>query len=194
MPNWCLTTYKCVGDLKEVRSLYNVLKYIDKRKTTILKNGFGKWWLGNLVHKLGGDWEKYRCRGEITDYSLDGNVLTINQATAWCEQEGVRQIIEDKFSSIKVYFMEEEPGCGVFDTNDSSGEYFPERFCLDSYEGREYFETIEEAAKYVSEIVGHKVESGFNAVIQALDDFVEEHEKEDSDLFYSFDEFVVIDA
>ena len=88
MPNWCSTSYKCVGDLKEVKSLHKILKYIDKRKTTILKNGFGKWWLGNLVHKLGGDWEKYRCRGEITDYFLDGNVLTINQETAWCEQEG----------------------------------------------------------------------------------------------------------
>ena len=63
----------------------------------------------------------------ITDYSLDGNVLTINQETAWCEQEGVRRIIEEKFPSIKVYFMEEESGCGVFYTNDSSGDYFPER-------------------------------------------------------------------
>lgn len=179
--------------LEEVKSLYNVLNYIDKRKTTILKNGFGKWWLGNLVHKLGGDWEKYRCRCEITDYSLDGNVLTINQETACCEQEGVRQIIEEKFPSIKVYFMEEEPGCGVFYTNDASGSYFPERFFLDSYEDCEYFETIEDAAKYVSEIVGHKVEAGVNAVSQALDDYIEEHEEDNPDLFYSFHEFAVID-
>lgn len=194
MPNWCDTTYKCVGDLKEVRSLHKILKYIDKRKTTILKNGFGKWWLGNLVHKLGGDWEKYRCRGEITDYSLDGNVLTINQETAWCEQEGVRRIIEEKFPSIKVYFMEEEPGCGVFYTNDSSGDYFPERYFLDSYEDSEYFETIEEAAKYVSEMVGHEVEASVNGVSQALDDYVEKHEEDNPDLFYSFHEFTVLES
>ena len=193
MPNWCSTTYKCVGDLKDVKTLHKILKYIDKRKTTILKNGFGKWWLGNLVYKLGGDWEKCSCRGEITDYSLDGNVLIINQETAWCEQEGVRQIIEEKFPSIKVYFMEEEPGCGVFDTNDASGDYFPERFYLDGYDDSAYFETIEEAAKYVSEIVGHKVEASVNAVSQALDDYIEEHEEENPDLFYSFHEFTVID-
>mgnify|MGYP000420739972 CR=1 FL=1 len=58
MPNWCDCTYKCVGDLKEVRSLYKALKYIDKRKTSIIKNGFGKWWLGNLVVKLGGNFGK----------------------------------------------------------------------------------------------------------------------------------------
>lgn len=106
MPNWCDCTYKCVGDLKEVKSLYKILKYIDRRKTSIEKNGFGKWWLGNLVTKLGGNWEKYRCRGEITYYELNNNILTICQSTAWCEQEGVRNIIEEKFPSIKVYFQD----------------------------------------------------------------------------------------
>lgn len=109
------------------------------------------------------------------------------------EREGVRQVIEEKFPSIKVYWREEKPGCGVFYTNDASGSYFPERFFLDSYEDCEYFETIEEAAKYVSEIVGHKVEAGVNAVSQALDDYIEEHEEDNLDLFYSFHEFAVID-
>ena len=111
MPNWCDCTYKCVGDLKEVKSLYKILKYIDRRKTSIEKNGFGKWWLGNLVTKLGGNWEKYRCRGEITYYELNNNILTICQSTAWYEQEGVRNIIEEKFPSIeelKAYFDKEE--------------------------------------------------------------------------------------
>ena len=50
MPNWCDTSYKCVGDLKEVKSLHKVLKYMEKRKTSLLSNGFGKMWLGNLVY------------------------------------------------------------------------------------------------------------------------------------------------
>ena len=36
----------------------------------------------------------------------------------------------------------------------------------------QYFKTIDKAAKYVSEIVGHKVEGGVNAVSQALDDYI----------------------
>lgn len=190
MPNWCDTSYKCVGEPKEVKSLHKVLKYIDKRKTSIIENGFGKWWLGNLVTKLGGDWEKYRCRGEITDYSLDGNVLTINQSTAWCEQEGVRQIIEKKFPSIKVYYQEQETGCGVFYTNDASGEYFPERFFLDTGEDWEYFETIEEAARYVSGIIGREVRPEKNAIEEALGEYMEE--QEDEDIWYSFHEFEVV--
>lgn len=193
MPNWCDTSYKCVGDPKEVRKLNSVLKYMEKRKTSILSNGFGKMWLGNLVYKLGGNWEELRCRGEITDFSLDSNVLTINQQTAWCEQEGVREIIEKSFPSIKVYYMEQESGCEVFCTNDASGEYFPERYFLDSFEDWEYFETIDDAAKFVSRIVGFEVEPSVDEIDKALDKYVEEHEEENEDIFYSFHEFKVVE-
>ena len=192
MPNWCITDYKCVGDPKEVRALHKVLKYIDRRKTTIVRNGFGKWWLGNLVTKLGGKWEDYRCRGEIIDYSLDGEILVITQWTAWCEQEGVRKIIEEKFPSIKVYYREEEPGCGVYDTNDTTGCYFPERFFLDNTNEPLYFETIEEAADCVSEIVGYKVAATVDDIQEALDKYIELQENP-NDVFYSLHEFEVID-
>ena len=173
MPNWCDTCYKCVGDLKEVRSLHKVLKYMNKRKTSILKNGFGKMWLGNLVHKLGGNWEELRCRGEIIDYYLDGNA----------------------YPSIKVYYMEQESGCGVFTTNDTSGAYFPERYFLETNEDWEYFETIEQVAEYIStKILNCKVEADVNAICQALDDYVEEHENENPDIFYSFHEFTIYEG
>jgi predicted RNase H-like HicB family nuclease len=193
MPNWCDTTYKCVGDPKEVRALHKVLKYIDRRKTTIVRNGFGKWWLGNLVTKLGGKWEDYRCRGEIIDYSLDGDILIISQSTAWSEQEGVRRIIQEKFPSIKVYYREEEPGCGVYYTNDTTGDYFPETYFLDSYNEQLYFETIEEAAECVSGIVGCTVEATIDAIQEALEKYVEQKESSGEEVFYSFHEFKVID-
>ncbi len=187
MPNWASVTYECVGDPKDIRLLHDALKYIDKRKTTIVPNGFGKWWLGNLVTKLGGNWEDYPCRGDITSYSLENETtLMIWQNTAWGEQEGVRRIIEEKLPSIKVYFQEEEPGCGLFTTN--SFEHFPEQYLLDSYDEPLYFETIDEAAKCVSDIVGHPVEPNVEAIDQALDDYLAEHE--DNDTWYSFHEFI----
>lgn len=193
MPNWCDTTYKCVGDPKEVRALHKILKYIDRRKTTIVRNGFGKWWLGNLVTKLGGKWEDYCCRGEITGYSFDGDVLEITQYTAWCEQEGVRRIIQEKFPSIKVYYREEEPGCEVYYTNDTTGSYFPEAYFLDSYDEQRYFETIEETAESVSEIVGCTVEATIDAIQEALEKYVEQKERSGEEVFYSLHEFKVID-
>lgn len=65
MPNWASVTYECVGDPKDIRLLHHALKYIDKRKTTIVPNGFGKWRLGNMVTKLGGNWKQYPCRADI---------------------------------------------------------------------------------------------------------------------------------
>lgn len=82
--------------------------------------------------KLGGKWEDYFCRGEIIDYSLNGDILEITQCTAWCEQEGVRRIIQEKFPSIKVYYREEEPGCDVYYTNDTTGCFFPETYLFKS--------------------------------------------------------------
>ncbi len=173
MPNWCTTTYKCVGDLKEVKSLYKVLKYIDECKSSIVGNDFGKWWLGNLVVKLGGDWENYPCRGEITNYSLEDNVLTICQETAWCEQEGVREIIEEKFPSIKVYFLEEESGCCVFSTNDDSGLFFRKKYRVEIPNEICYFETIEELAELISEIVGREIPPSMKDLEKAIDDYLE---------------------
>ena len=185
MPNWCDTTYKCVGNPKEIRALKKVLDANFKRKNSRLPNGFGKCWIGNIIDQLGYDWEKYRCRGEITDYSLDQDVLTIYQQTAWCEQEGFRQFIEKTFPSITVYYQEQEPGCEVFYTN--SFDYFPEHYFLDSYEDWEYFESLGKAAKYTGKIVGHEVEADVNAIQSALDDYVEK--MDDEDIYYSFHEF-----
>ena len=49
MPNWSDTTYKCVGDPKEVRSLYKVIQRNAKRKRPRVKNGFGTLWLGCII-------------------------------------------------------------------------------------------------------------------------------------------------
>ncbi len=189
MPNWCDTTYKCVGDPKEVRSLYKVIQRNAKRKTPRVKNGFGVQWLGCIIDALGYDWEQYQFRGEISHFYLLDNVLTVHQNTAWAEQEGFRQVIEKAFPSIKVYYREEECGCEVYHTNDIAGRFFPERYFLDSYEDPMYYETIEEAAVSVSGIVGHQVKPSVQAITEALDQYQEDHE--DEDIFYSFHEFSV---
>ena len=91
-----------------------------------------------------------------------------------------------------VYYREEEPGCGVYHTNDANGKDFPERYYLDSYDNdSEHFTTIEEAAAYVSGIIGKDVKPDKNAVGEALDEYMEE--QNDEDVRYSFHEFTVVD-
>ena len=191
MANQSDVVYKCIGDPKEVRSLYKIINANDKRKTSRVKNGFGTLWIGNIIDALGEDWQKLRCRGEIIGYHIENNLLTIYQSTAWCEQEGFRECIEKKFPSIKVYYREEEPGCDVYYTNDADRNYFPERYLLNNNDEPLYFNTIEEAAEYVSGIVNQKVEANMEAIEKALDNYEEEHE--DDDVYFSFHQIQVVD-
>ena len=191
MANQSDVVYKCIGDPKEVRSLYKIIKANDKRKTSRVKNGFGTLWIGNIIDALGEDWEKLRCRGEIIGYHIENNLLTIYQSTAWCEQEGFRECIEKKFPSIKVYYREEEPGCDVYYTNDAYRNYFPERYLLNNNDEPLYFNTIEEAAEYVSGIVNQKVEANMTAIEKALDEY--EEENKDEDVYFSFHQIQVVD-
>ena len=79
----------------------------------------------------------------------------------------------------------------MFYTNDATGDYFPERYFLDTGEDWEYFETIEQVAKFVSEIVGKNVTPTEKDVNQALEDYMEEHE--DDDMYFSFHKFEIVE-
>lgn len=133
--------------------------------------------------------EKCRCRGEIMGFEMEEGILTIWQDTAWCEQEGVRYSIEQKFPSIKVYVLCEEPGCEIYWTNDMEELYFPDNYFLDCYEEQMYFKTIEEAAKYVGSLVGHEVEASISTIERALEDYVEVRQENDEEVFYCFHVF-----
>ena len=195
MSNTCFTTYKVVSEnKKDVTKLFKTIKRLDGRKTPLVKNGWydPKLWLGCLVKALGGDPNKVYCRGTITFYELEDDVLTLNTETAWAEMAETRHFIESCFPGMKIYYIEEESGCEIFNTNDLEGLFFKDRYYLDGFDDSEYFETLEEAAKYVKEIVGHDVEATFKAIEDALNAYMEEHE-DDDDCYFYFHEFEVVD-
>lgn len=190
MPNWSNTTYRVTGNHNGISALNKALQRMSERKKSKISNGFGPMWLGELVYELGGNWEEIRCRGEITWFEkIDDGTLTINMMCAWCEQSELRHWLEAKHG-LKIYFIDEEPDCQVFETNDVYGVYFPNRFFLDSYEEPQYFKTIHEAADYVGKLVGKDVEASVNSIDTALDDYIEDHD--DEDIWYSFHEFTIV--
>lgn len=193
MPNWCDTTYKCTGDKKEIDYLYRSLQKLQSMPKPYLENGFGNMWLGCVIQYLGGNWEECRCRGEILDFQMRDDVLVISQETAWCEQEGFREFLEQKYPSIKVYFREEESGCVVYYTNDTTGLYFPERYVLDGYDGTDYYKTLEDVIVRVREITGNTKLKTEDDVLLALDLFNEQHEDDEEDCFYYLHKFDVGD-
>lgn len=169
MPNWCSVTYKCFGPKKEINALKRVLDHIESTKKVYVNNGFGKRFLGCVIHKLGFDYKRYCCRGEIVDYYKENDALVINQSTAWCEQPGFRIAIQEKFPNIKVSFLEIELGCCVFGTNDP--DTFNMKYIISTPEETEYFDNIEEVASYVSDILDCKITPTEDQVDEAINKF-----------------------
>ncbi len=198
MPNWAYTLYKVRGSESEVAALHKTIQNLADMDGSLLPNGFGKLWLGNLVHALGGDWEKTYCRGHILDYSLENGILKINTETAWGEMSDVRHFIKQKYPSLQIFFQTEEPGMCIFQTNDATGEIFPERWLLDWNDEKanlylwEYFGELSAVIEYLkgngiitSEI--HPTKEAITAVLSQI------QEERPDDISWMLEEFVVVD-
>lgn len=189
MSNTCFSTYKVTGDRNEVYNLYETIKKLDDLDIPLVKNNWyhSKLWLGCLVKALKGDPNKIYCRGTITSYEFDNDVLTIITETAWEEMAKTRHFIETCFPKIKIFYMEEEYGCERFYTNDADGQFFKERYFLDACDKSTYFETLNEASIYVENIVNHKVKATILAIKNALSIYNKENDDD-----FSFYEFKVV--
>lgn len=198
MPNWCYTNYVIKGREEEVAALHKIITDLEAREESLLPNGFGKLWLGNLVHTLGGSWEKIYCRGRILDQHIEDGSLMLQVESAWSEPSETRHFILEKFPGLEIIFQAEESGMCIFETNDKDGTYFPHRWLLDfTDESRniyfyEYFETLPEAADFIKEfcLLGMEIEASKESILAALDDYQNEHPDPVS---YMFEEFKVIE-
>ena len=194
MPNWCSTDYYVVGSKKEVLDLNKKMEKLENRKKSLVKNGFGNTWLGNLVKTLGGDWEKIYCRGEwmCRVYDKEKNILTFTTETAWREMDEWRKFIESCYKTIKILYVTEESGCGIYQTNDKDRVFFKSKYILDYGEDIEYFETIDQAVEFIENLIGIRVEDKtVNGIQERLDSYVEENEDEE-DMYFSFHEFETV--
>lgn len=159
MPNWCFTNYKIYGNEKPLRSLYNKMKRLENRKKSLLPNGFGKNWLGNLVKRLGGNPNSVHCRGNWTNLKFEHEdgfpVLRFDTQTAWSRMDEVESLIEtyhkDRGEQVSIFFLSEELGNGIFETNDEKGDVFPEQVIVDDEQNSMEYFTEENAIAYLNE-------------------------------------------
>lgn len=120
MPNWCNTTWAFDGTESEIRTLHDIL---DKaRSTNIVKNDFGKEWLGNIAYLVGINNEidkSFECRGTLDsvggvsiDTDSDNHAwFSIETTTAWTYDENLWSAVIKKLnlSSVIVSFFAYEP-------------------------------------------------------------------------------------
>ena len=172
MPNWAYTSYRIVGKTEEVNDLYSKIQQLQNMEEPLEPNGFGNLWLGCLLTILGG---KVYCRGKIIDFSLDDGVLSINTETAWSEMQEVRQFIQQNYPSLEIFYYEEEPGWGIYQTNDHDKRFFSFRYILDDLEGDgpEYYDDTDSLLKAASEIFGKELKTmvGLEEIVENSDGY-----------------------
>ena len=184
MPNWCLSSYVVTGDEKEVCDLYEKMHSLEEREESLVKNDFGKTWLGNLVTLLGGDWKTIYCRGEWYELEKDddNSALRFDAWSAWSDPDEVIDFLQKHYTNLEFYFIAEEPGNNYFVTNDAEGEYIPERYSVLGYDScEEFFYELGEEREFmnvVSELVGHKINT-MEEVMSAVSDYNESHQNKE---------------
>ena len=164
MPNWAFSQYHAVGDKEQLKQLYDTMHELESMKDPgLCDNGFGSSWLGNLVVKLGGNYEKIYCRGSWDNLS---------------------------FNDCYLYFQCEESGNCIYETNDATGDYFPERFCFwVEDEDTEYYETLEDLTEAVEGITGSKHLRTLDSCKKAMETYSRRHH----DCCYTLEEFKVVE-
>ena len=193
MPNWCSTAYAIEGNANEIQDLYKLMKKLEDMEVPSVPNGFGTSWLGCLVDALGADWQSVRCRGSWSCLELEEDVLKFSTETAWCPCNEVLDLVREKFPSLRYYYMTEEPGMEIYETNDDAGIYFPDRYYLDVCTPEEeyyneYFTELQDVFRWLEDEFGHPVKSVDD--IEALDS--QWREKNDGS-FCIFHEFNVVE-
>lgn len=166
MSNLNTTDYTLYGNKENVTRLYNDLKNtvdIDRSKEskpfTFLGNSY---WLGYIKKTLLPDvQEDLPARGEITwmeeyiDYH-DNNMASfkLTTETAWVACSELMDKIAEKYD-LQLFYYSEEPGCGIFETNDTEGLFYSFRYMVDSEEdGIEYYESFEQVADVIENKTG----------------------------------------
>ena len=177
MPNWCYTQYKIIGKKDEVQDLYSKIQQLQNLEEPLEPNGFGNLWLGCLVTILGGNWKDIYCRGKIIDFSLDDDsIMSIDTETAWSEMQEVRQLIQQIYPSLEILYYEEEPGWGIYQTNDHDKRFFSFRYILDDLEGDgpEYYDDTDSLLKTATEIFGKELltMTDIEDIVENSDDYL----------------------
>lgn len=138
MPNWCATRIRITGKEQDLRDLQTKLESWTKPNH---ENGFGEWWLGNLVLNSGvGTVDQNKesdltCRGSVENVMMKDGDLWIETTTAYIPMMEIWQkILAAHAPNVELYYTAIEPACGVFWTNepDTLGGYYFEPYDIDA--------------------------------------------------------------
>lgn len=135
MANDCYSQIIIKANEPEIKELKNTLDKLSKAAEPVVPNGFGNLFLGCVLYALGvEDWQSYHFRGEIISYEISNGNLHLEIVSAWSFPIDAINYIAEKYDAV-YYYIAEEFGCGIFETNDVEREYFKDIACWRSENG-----------------------------------------------------------
>jgi len=199
MANWCNTDYRVLGNRDDIEKLYGILERLEGKNEPGTFRHFGSLWLGNIIKELGGDPGKVYCRGQVTSFAYDREkeLLLVEVESAWREQSEAREFIQSRLPGIQVYWISEEPGEFIYEKHDRlENPFWPENFIFEFCGGgireeRMFFETLDQAAEYISNFIGKELKPSKDEIDKALEEYALSREDAD-DTSWAFCEYAKV--
>ena len=120
--------------------------------------------------------------------------FSMDTETAWApHMEVFRKVLQERYGNrIRLVYMAEECGCGIYVNSDTEGKYFPQRYMVDCCHAgefhKEYFDTYEDAIDWIQ---GEYRDFGFSLfdTVEDVERKVREVSEWDEDGFFNFHRF-----
>lgn len=144
MANNVTTFYAIDGDRRAVNDLFKVLKEEARDNQPVF--------VSDLMNTLGADTEKLFSEGRISGVTKKKGCVRFLTDTPWERNEDLEKVIKGKYPGLDIHFLVEDIGNESIETNDATGEIFPERVAVISKRD-EVFNQID----YYTREEGHRV-------------------------------------
>lgn len=137
MSNTCMNTIRIEGPEKDLLALKDHINAVRKdEKAKHYRN------LYLLLLRLGypqSEAEGFDIRDDFTggDAEIENGILKLDTESAWRFQSSGWEAVRKKFPAVSVYYLAEELGNCVFETNDIARRHFPYKYCLDWWDEQE---------------------------------------------------------
>ena len=175
MANMASTSYRIVGKKEDLQKIYDLWYEFETKKRKPIEKGSDGNWEGNIALALGIDIEKKYLRGWIETCEFDGDMLKIEAEEAWGVTD-FRHCLTESFKDLEVFFLTEELGCGVFQSNDKDKIFFNYSCLMDIFVNHqsewEYYDNKEQALTTAARMLGIE-----NITMEEVEKFNEQHEE-----------------
>lgn len=137
MSNTCMNTIRIEGPEKDLLALKDHINAVRKDKEAKHCRN-----LYILLLRLGypqSKAEEFDIREDFTggDAEIENGILKLDTESAWRFQSSGWEAVRKKFPAVSIYYLAEELGNCLFETNDTTRRHFPYKYCLDWWDERE---------------------------------------------------------